>query len=93
MKTRGNPNKCYYCGHDEECTKDHFIPKSKRGFLTVWCCRICQHSKGNMMPLVWLEYLDTHPLIDKQHLVRVKTAVTSLWEKVMKKEISAYSIR
>lgn len=87
--TRGNRNKCYYCGQPEVCTKDHFIAKSKKGFLTVWACRICQTSKGDMMPLLWLDYLKSHRLINKETMDRVETAVMSLWEKVINKKIPA----
>ncbi len=91
--TRGNPNKCYYCGQPEKCTKDHFIPVSKRGFLTVWACRICQASKADMMPLDWLEYLRKHVMIDKLTVARVENAVVPLWTKIMSKELPAYRIR
>jgi len=90
--TRGNPNKCYYCGHEEKCTKEHFIPKSKRGFLKVWACSVCQGSKGKMMPIEWVEYLRKHPLIDKAHVMLVKRSVDSLWLKVLTKQIPAYHI-
>jgi len=87
--TRGNKHQCYYCGQPESCTKDHFIPASKRGFLTVWACRFCQASKADMMPLEWLKYLKGHVLIDNNKLIRVESSVTSLWEKVMNREIPA----
>lgn len=90
--TRGDRSKCYYCGQIEKCTKDHFIPVSKRGFLTVWACRICQASKGSMMPLDWIDYLRNHTLIDKNHVLRVENAVVTLWDKVLDKKIPAYRI-
>lgn len=83
-KIKGNKNKCYYCGQDELCTKDHFIPKSKKGCITVYACTLCQGSKGALMPLDWLNYILNHNSITKEKKKRIDTAVTSLWGKICK---------
>lgn len=87
--TKGNKFRCYYCGQSEQCTKDHFIPASVGGFLTVWACQVCQGSKKNLMPEEWLQYLDRHVMIDRITLQRVQEAVNSLWNKIQNKEIPA----
>lgn len=55
--TRGNPDKCFYCGKVCRTTRDHFFPKSLGGRLTVRCCRECNGEKANMTPPEWIEYL------------------------------------
>jgi 5-methylcytosine-specific restriction endonuclease McrA len=79
--TKGNKFKCWYCGQDERCTKDHFYPKSHGGTLTVYACSVCQGSKGDMPPIVWLKYIKNHRAISDEAKKRIETAVISLIEK------------
>lgn len=51
--------KCCYCGRDDvELTYDHYIPESEGGATTIEngraACRVCNETKGSMMPEVWL---------------------------------------
>jgi len=75
---RGRPDKCWYCGQEEKCTKDHFYPKSKGGNVTVYACRICQAAKGDLMPDKFVEYIEQHVLIKEEIKQRIHTAVYSL---------------
>jgi len=79
--TKGNKHKCYYCGNEEPCTKDHFYPKSKGGRLCVYACGICQASKKDLHPLEWLRYIINHTAITDEAKQRIKTAVTTLHNK------------
>lgn len=45
-----------------------------------------------MMPMDWIDYLKSHPLIDQSKLQRVETAVRTLWDKIMKRELPAYKL-
>lgn len=45
-----------------------------------------------MMPLDWIEYLKDHKMINKDSLAKVESVVLRLWDKVMNKEIPAYSV-
>lgn len=81
---------CYYCGQKEPCTRDHFVPKSKGGNLIVYACQLCQRSKADMMPMDWVYYLRAHPLINLEHVVRVDTAVRSLWAKILDGDYSKH---
>ena len=83
--TRGNENKCYYCGQAEKCTKDHFYPKKDGGVLTVFACALCQNSKRAMKPLEWLSYVNSHVAIADSAKFRIKNSVKSL-EAFMKKK-------
>jgi len=80
--TKGNKFKCWYCGQDEKCTKDHFLPKSKGGRIIVYACRVCQGSKGDMIPLNWLQYIQSHKAISEEAKKRIETAIVSLIEKI-----------
>lgn len=78
---RGNPNKCYYCGNLEKCTKDHFYPKSKGGKLMVYACKVCQGSKKDLDPTDWASnYISTHIAITSESKQRIRVAVDSLIE-------------
>lgn len=78
--TRGNKNKCYYCGVEEKCTKDHFIPKSRGGNYTVYACSYCQETKLNLYPLNWIDIIKWEKLYDEQTIERIKRAVFSLYK-------------
>jgi len=75
---KGNPNKCWYCGQEEECTKEHFYPKSQGGNIIVYACRICQAAKGDLMPDKFVMYMNQHILIKDEKKERISTAVFSL---------------
>jgi hypothetical protein len=79
--TKGNANKCWYCGQEEVCTKDHFVPRSKGGKIKVYACRLCQRTKGHMMPLEWLEYITSHIVVRDDLKERIKTSILSLLNK------------
>jgi len=80
MPVRGNQYKCYYCGTEEKCTKDHFYPKSKGGKYLVWACRFCQSSKGNKMPINWLMYINNLNILTNEAKLQINKAVNSLIE-------------
>lgn len=53
---------CTYCGvklSTYTATLDHVIPLSRGGsddpINLVWCCKKCNHSKGNRLPYEWLK--------------------------------------
>jgi len=78
MLTRGQKGKCYYCGANEACTRDHVIPRSKGGKYTVYACKVCQSTKANLMPLEWIEYLKKSPMYNKDAIARIERAVMPL---------------
>lgn len=88
-KTLGKGTECYYCGTEERCTKDHFVPKRAGGKVMVWACLICQRSKGGMMPLEWLEYIKRHAAILPAIKKKIEGAVVALWARLdeTKKEL------
>ena len=57
---------CHYCQQHfkpAELTMDHVAPlirggKSTKGNL-VPCCKECNNKKRHMLPMEWMEYLDT----------------------------------
>ncbi len=75
---KGNPNKCWYCGQEEKCTKEHFYPKFKGGNIIVYACKICQAAKGSLMPDEFVTYIEQHILIKEEKKERIRTAVYSL---------------
>jgi len=75
---KGRQDKCWYCGQEEKCTKDHFYPKSTGGRTIVYACRICQGAKGDLMPDKFIEYINQHDLISDEKKERVRIAVLSL---------------
>lgn len=79
MQTFGSKHKCGYCGQDETCTRDHFIPKSLGGKVMVWACEICQGTKKNYMPHEWVAYLRNHILFDKVMVDVVEAVVKSIY--------------
>lgn len=80
-QTIGRSICCFYCGNLEQCTKDHFWPRKDSGRIKVWACRVCQGSKGHLQPLEWVLYLESHALINKQHVNRVRKSVETFIEK------------
>ena len=74
-----NRHQCYYCGNKEWCTKDHFYPKSKGGTIIVYACSICQFSKKNIDPLVWLSYMESHVALTKEAKKNIKSSVLNLY--------------
>ena len=80
--TKGNKDKCFYCGQLETCTKDHFYPKSKKGRIMVYACQLCQGSKKDMLPMEFVSYMGNHSAIKEQIKLRIKTAVISLLDKL-----------
>jgi len=81
MPVRGNKDKCYYCGKAEECTKDHFYPKSKGGKYLVWACHLCQRHKSNLLPSEWLEKIERDRMPNEVKK-RISTAVNGLIERL-----------
>ncbi len=77
----GNKDKCFYCGTEEECTKDHVYPKSKGGRLLVWACNICQHEKAGLLPHIWLNHLPYSFKYTNEQKARIKVAIESLINK------------
>lgn len=60
---------CFYCGLEENLTRDHVIPKCEgkqfRGtWNRVWACEFCNRKKANLQLAEWLvliqEYVNTH---------------------------------
>ncbi len=56
---------CYYCGKHvvyKNFTMDHIVPLARGGRSTkdnlVACCKECNTSKKNMLPLEWEAFLD-----------------------------------
>lgn len=52
--------KCFYCGAEENLTRDHVIPKSmgkqfKRSWNTVWACEFCNRKKANKKLSEWIK--------------------------------------
>lgn len=96
MKVIGNPNKCYYCGRDEYCTKDHFFAKSKinnpkkRNMVStlypdcrnilLYACSLCQRVKAHLFPHEFLKRISHDSRYDQAQKQRIKRAVTSLIE-------------
>lgn len=71
---------CHYCERlmvaysPTHPTRDHVIPASRGGRLTVWCCYQCNQIKGDMLPVEWAEYMlaypswwETRPIKPHQH--------------------------
>jgi hypothetical protein len=82
--TLGSKKTCWYCGHEERCTKDHFFPQSLGGRLKVYACCLCQGAKGRKTPLEWMEYVKHHPAIERKIADRILIATRGLWEKIKK---------
>lgn len=72
--------KCHYCGHVEVTTRDHFIPKSKGGKIIVQACALCQFTKKEKMPLVWLSYIRSHYGYTAQYTNTVEVTVLKMLE-------------
>lgn len=85
--TRGGRFTCYYCGQKEPCTKDHFYPKSRGGILIVYACHVCQRVKGDMHPLMFVEYVNGHNMFTFESKVRIARAVNSLWQLYLNGEV------
>lgn len=84
---RGNKEKCYYCGRDEWCTKDHFFPKSASKSadyinVLVYACSKCQRVKGSLMPDRFVLVVKNHSRYTTEEAIRIETAVVSLLEKL-----------
>ena len=75
---RGSKNKCYYCGHEEICTADHFYPKSKGGRLKVYACGLCQRTKADLSPEQFVIYIKNHIAISDESKNRITRSVKSL---------------
>jgi hypothetical protein len=87
MITRGNKDKCYYCGKEEVCTKDHVYPQSKLHKLhenieTVWACKFCQALKSDTMPLDFLSYVNSHPCLTAEAKRRYHVSIETLLDKI-----------
>lgn len=58
---------CAYCGRkmvrntETHPTRDHVIPRSKGGRITVLCCLTCNQIKGDMMPDEWRLFRSENP--------------------------------
>lgn len=84
---RGNKYKCYYCGNKEKCTKDHFIPKSKKGTLLVYACTLCNFTKKDLYPYQWVYYISNHIAIKEEIKIRVKNSVASLFKYIKNNQL------
>jgi hypothetical protein len=80
--TMGDKNICWYCGHQERCTKDHFYPQCLGGKLKVYACCLCQGSKGRKTPIEWLQYLDSHEAVNPKVASKIRKVVTALWSQI-----------
>jgi hypothetical protein len=89
---KGNKWKCWYCGNEERCTKDHFYPKSKKGRTMVYACAVCQGSKKSLHPLEWLKYIQGHVAITDEAKQRISNAVTSLHLQLKDKECIEWNV-
>ncbi len=62
---------CSYCrrethtggadNSDLKYTRDHWIPKSAGGQLTLPCCHLCNFLKGDLMPGTWWAFMVLNP--------------------------------
>ncbi|MDR3188431.1 MAG: HNH endonuclease [Prevotellaceae bacterium] len=87
MKVYGRNDKCFYCGKEEACTKDHVFPRSKlhrqhKYRDIAWVCRFCNSLKGAMMPLDFLSYIESHPAITDEAKKRYRQAIVTLVKKI-----------
>jgi hypothetical protein len=100
MKKRGNPYRCYYCGRDETCTKDHFFPKSMSSpkdrriieilypgisNVLLYSCRRCQRIKANYLPHEFLRRINEINTYTPLEVQRINTAIRSL-VKILKEQ-------
>ena len=88
---RGSRHKCYYCGHEEECTADHFYPKSKGGRLKVYACGLCQRTKADMTPEQFVAYINNHVAIDPSARIRITHSIRSLISLINREELEYYN--
>lgn len=56
----GRVGACFYCGFEENLTRDHIIPKSSgkqfRGpWNTVWACEFCNRKKADLQLAEWVQ--------------------------------------
>jgi 5-methylcytosine-specific restriction protein A len=58
--------KCHYCSCEfppKKLTMDHVVPLARGGRSTkgniVPCCKDCNTTKKNMLPLEWEEYMES----------------------------------
>lgn len=93
MKVKGYSHRCYYCAKEERCTRDHFIPRSKGGKLTVWACQKCQDTKKDLMPLEWLGIIHTISEYEGK-CERIKNSVLSLieWMEINKQKLEKWQL-
>lgn len=42
-------------------TRDHVIPRSRKGTVKIVCCNKCNGIKGDMMPAEWDAYMAANP--------------------------------
>jgi hypothetical protein len=93
MQKRGNPYRCYYCGKDEACTKDHFFPKSMSSpkdrrlieilypgvpNILLYSCKRCQRIKANYLPHEFLKRIEGINTYTHYEVQRINTAIKSL---------------
>ena len=58
---KDNPSKCPYCGDpitNKNCSKEHFIAKSKGGRLKIWTCKTCNELKGHLSIEDMLQHIE-----------------------------------
>jgi hypothetical protein len=73
---------CPYCNRQMERyhrtlepTRDHVVPKSRNGRVTIICCIQCNGIKGSMMPETWSSFMATYPkwwLLTKPELKAIR---------------------
>ena len=78
-EVRGRRDTCYYCGAKDNCTRDHFIPKSKGGCLTVWACRVCQKVKADMIPEHFVDFITRSSIFSDEYKKRVSYTINSFY--------------
>ena len=64
-KRRLAKGNCHYCGRatpPKDLTMDHIVPISRGGKSTrgnvVPCCKTCNNTKKQLLPMEWEEYLN-----------------------------------
>lgn len=61
----GRVGNCFYCGYEEQLTRDHVMPKSKgkqfkRPWNTVWACEFCNRKKADKTLAVWVREISRY---------------------------------
>jgi 5-methylcytosine-specific restriction endonuclease McrA len=87
-------NSCQYCGRvgpSSELTLDHVVPRSRGGKSSwenlVTCCQVCNHRKGDRLPVEAGMALTREPrpfnLHTSRHLMRLMGRSDEKWRKYL----------